>query len=213
MEKVVRPRSELFLRLTGWHMLPVMARESGDRALMVRYGQGEIAAFEALYARHKGPLYRYFLRQGLDSDSSSELMQEVWMKIIKAKDRYEPNAKFTTYLYRLAHNCLIDRFRRAAPGLAHKTAGADFDLTGLPAAEEANPEVAVIRGESAERLRAALANLPDEQREAFILKQESGLSLADVAYVTGVSTETAKSRLRYAFSKLRQQLAGYEENA
>jgi RNA polymerase sigma-70 factor (ECF subfamily) len=97
--------------------------------------------------------------------------------------------------------------------LAHKTAGADFDLTGLPAAEEANPEVAVIRGESAERFRAALANLPDEQREAFILKQESGLSLADVAYVTGVSTETAKSRLRYAFSKLRQLLAGYEENA
>jgi len=194
-------------------MLPVMARESSDRELMTRYKQGEAVAFEMLYARHKGPLYRYFLRQGLGPDSSAELTQEVWMKIIGAKDRYEPSAKFTTYLYRLAHNCLIDRYRRAAAGLAYKTAGADFDLNELPAADTANPEAVVIRDESAERFRAALVNLPDEQREAFILKQEAELSLTDVAYVTGVSPETAKSRLRYAFRKLREQLAGHEDNA
>jgi RNA polymerase sigma-70 factor (ECF subfamily) len=190
-----------------------MARDSSDRVLMTRYRQGEVAAFEVLYARHKGPLYRYFLRQGLGTEASAEMMQEVWMKIISAKDRYEPTAKFTTYMYRLAHNCLVDRYRRSNPGLAHKTAGAEFDLTTLPAAEAAEPEVVAMRDESAEQFRAALANLPDEQREAFILKQEAELSLADVAYVTGVSAETAKSRLRYAFRKLRHQLAGHEDNA
>ena len=190
-----------------------MARESSDTALMVRYQRGEVVAFEVLYARHKGPLYRYFLRQGLGSESAAELMQEVWMKIIRAKDRYEPTAKFTTWLYRLAHNCLVDQYRRSAHKMAQKMVGADIDVTQLPATTTASPEADAIRGESAEQFRAALADLPDEQREAFILKQEAGLSLADVAYVTGVSAETAKSRLRYAFSKLRQQLAGNEDEA
>jgi len=189
-------------------MLPVMAQEVDDKALMVRYRQGEVAAFENLYARHKGPLYRYFLRQGIGTESAAELMQEVWMKIIRAKDRYEPTAKFTTYLYRLAHNCLIDQWRRTAHKMAQKISDDDIDVMQLPAAAAANPEANAIRGESAARFHAALASLPDEQREAFILKQEAGLSLADIATATGVNAETVKSRLRYAFSKLRRRLDG-----
>jgi len=189
-------------------MLPVMAQEIDDKALMVRYRHGEVAAFESLYARHKGPLYRYFLRQGLAAESAAELMQEVWMKIIKSKDRYEPTAKFTTYLYQLAHHCLVDRYRRSAHKIAQQISGDDLDVNLLPAAAGANPETDAIRGESAAQFRTALASLPDEQREAFILKQEAGLSLADIAAVTGVNAETAKSRLRYAFSKLRSLLAG-----
>ena len=188
-------------------MLPVMARWSGDTKLMTRFMQGDAGAFETLYARHRAPLYRYFLRQGLDAETAAELAQDVWLKVIHAKDRYKPKAKFTTYLYRLAHNCLVDRFRRSATQLMHKTAGADFDLSTLAADPAENPEQNVIRHEAAERLRKALAELPDAQREAFILKQEAGLSLADVAEVTGVSTETAKSRLRYAYDKLRRRLA------
>ena len=189
-----------------------MTRNTDDKVLMVRYRQGEVVAFESLYARHKGPLYRYFLRQGFGTESSAELMQEVWMKIIRAKDRYEPTAKFTTYLYQLAHNCLVDQYRRSAHKLAQKMDDADIDVAQLPATT-ANPEADALRNESTQQFRAALANLPDEQREAFILKQEAELSLADVAYVTGVSTETAKSRLRYAFSKLRQQLAENESSS
>jgi len=187
-------------------MLPVMARESDDKTLMVRYRQGEVAAFETLYARHKGPLYRYFLRQGQDLESAAELMQEVWMKIIGAKDRYEPTAKFTTYLYRLAHHCLIDRSRRSANKMAQKTAGQEIDPADLPATNAADPQAGAMRDEAAEKFRSALANLPDVQREAFILRQEVGLSLAEIALVTGVNAHTAKSRLRYAFARLRKQL-------
>jgi len=183
-----------------------MTRESDDKALMVRYRDGEVASFELLYSRHKGPLYRYFLRQGLGPESSAELTQEVWMKIIRAKDGYEPKAKFTTYLYRVAHNCLVDQYRRSAHKIAQNSSDDDDVVTQLPASPAGNPETNAMRDESAKQFHNALANLPDEQREAFILKQETGLSLADVAAVTGVSAETAKSRLRYAFNKLRQQL-------
>ncbi len=138
-----------FLRLAGWLMLPVMAREFSDKTLMARYQRGEVAAFEALYTRHKGPLYRYFLRQGFSSEASAELMQEVWMKIIRAKDRYKPTAKFTTYLYRLAHYCRVDQYRRSAHKMEQKTDGADIDVAELPAATTANPEADVIRDESA----------------------------------------------------------------
>ncbi len=187
-------------------MLAVMAQEVDDQALMVGYRHGDAAAFEALYARHKGPVYRYFLRQGVGKESAAELMQEVWMKIIGAKDRYEPTAKFTTYLYRLAHHCLIDRSRRSAHKMAQKMSGDDFDVMQVPAAAASGPEASAIRGEAAAQFRTALASLPDEQREAFILKQEAGLSLADIATVTGVNGETVKSRLRYAFGKLRRHL-------
>lgn len=194
-------------------MLPGMARDLDDKTLMVRYRQGEVAAFEDLYTRHKGPLYRYFLRQGMSGESAAELAQEVWMKIIGAKDSYEPTAKFTTYLYRLAHNCCVDQLRRSAYKMTQKISGDDIDVTQLPDPAVADPEEEAIRGESSAKFRDALANLPTEQREAFILKQEAGLSLADVAAVTGVSAETAKSRLRYAFDKLRRQLAGDRDDA
>ncbi|MDP6674978.1 MAG: sigma-70 family RNA polymerase sigma factor [Gammaproteobacteria bacterium] len=190
-----------------------MANRPDDKVLMVRYRDGEVQAFEVLYARHKGPLYRYFLRRGLGTEPAAELAQEVWMKIIRTKDRYEPSAKFTTYMYRLAHNCLIDLSRRSAYKITQQVIGDDIDVAGLPATATANPEAEAIYNESVEQFRSALANLPDEQREAFILKQESGLSLADIAHVTGVSTETAKSRLRYAFSKLRQQLIRNRDKA
>jgi RNA polymerase sigma-70 factor (ECF subfamily) len=97
--------------------------------------------------------------------------------------------------------------------MAQQMAGADIDVAQLPASAAANPEADAIRDESVAQFRSALANLPAEQREAFILKQEAELSLADVATVTGVSTETAKSRLRYAFDKLRRQLAVDRDDA
>lgn len=193
-------------------MLPVMARETDDNVLMVRYRDGDVAAFEELYTRHKGPLYRYFLRHGIEAEPSAEMTQEVWMKIINARERYQSDARFTTYLFRIAHNCLVDQSRRSANRVSRKSVFNDDNVAQLPGTVAEDPEANAMRAESAERFRSALARLPAEQREAFILKQEGGLSLAEVAYVTGVNSETAKSRLRYAFEKLRRQLAGARNN-
>jgi RNA polymerase sigma-70 factor (ECF subfamily) len=149
----------------------------------------------------------------MDRDTAAEVFQEVWIKIIRAKDRYRSTAKFTTYMYQLAHNCFIDhvRVQRRTPSANRGAAVVDPSEIAGPAMD--NPGSRAEQGKSLERFRRALAGLPAEQREAFVLREESGLSLADIAAVTGVTPETAKSRLRYAVNKLRIMLSDMETSA
>ena len=180
-----------------------MAGEPDDTALMLRYRAGDTLAFERLYSRHRAPLFRFLLRQCNDRDLSGDLFQEVWARIIKARLDYEPGALFTTYMYQIARNLLIDEWRRRGrrPG---DQAGDGEDPDEQPT--QGGAEDGAIGLEAADALRRSLAALPDEQREAFLLREEGGLSLAEIAAVTGVAEETAKSRLRYAVSKLRRSL-------
>src|SRR5271154_3571742 len=83
-----------------------------DAQLMIRYRDGDPDAFLALYARHKGPLYRYLLRQVRNAGAAADLFQEVWSRLVATRSRYEARAKFATYLFHIAHNCTIDFFRR-----------------------------------------------------------------------------------------------------
>ena len=98
-----------------------MDNAAPDEELMNRYRDGDAHAFEVLYTRHKGPLYRYLLRQCGAAALAEELFQDVWMKLIRARERYEARAKFTTYLYHLAHNRLIDHYRHAGLGASRTT--------------------------------------------------------------------------------------------
>jgi RNA polymerase sigma factor (sigma-70 family) len=186
--------------------------EDSDEALMQSYAAGRAAAFDKLYARHKGGVYRYLLRHCGNAGSADELFQDVWMNAIRARDRYVPTAKFTTWLYTLAHHRLVDHWR--ASGQA-KFASIDDDsdegtraaVDALPAARREEPETRHATRELREQLHAALATLPAVQRNAFLLQQEGGLSLAEIAELTGVGAETVKSRLRYAVAKLRGELS------
>ena len=180
---------------------------------MLAYAAGDVAAFDALYARHKGGVYRYLLRQCRQSGVADELFQDVWMNLIRARTSYAPTARFTTWLYRLAHNRLIDHYRASghltlvsADDEAHADA-----IAALPGARSDDPRVRAENRELGERLRAAVAALPPAQRETFLLQQEGGLSLAEIAAVTGVGTETVKSRLRYAVAKLRGDLVDLDD--
>lgn len=177
-----------------------------DSALMLRYARGELAAFTQLYERHKASLYRYLLRHTRRREAADDLFQEVWSRVIASRARYQPLAKFTTFLFSIAHNCFIDFCRRASSA---PTAHAD-DLEdhehALIDSEHRGPEREAHSQQIAEHLRAALARLPDEQCEVFLLHEEGGLSLDEIAELTGVGMETAKSRLRYALAKLRQAL-------
>ena len=177
---------------------PTMDHMPEDSALMLRYKDGDVAAFETLYRRHNGPLYRYLLRLCRHPENADDIFQEVWGKIIKAADRYRPTAKFTTYLYRVAHNCFIDYLRR---NKRHTHVG-DFDPDLQPNPDDL-PEMSTERSLARERLQLALLDLPDEQRDVFLLHEEAGLSLDEISAVTGSNRETSKSRLRYAMNKLR----------
>ena len=183
-----------------------------DEALMLAYRDGEGAAFEALYARWRGPLYRYFLRQCGHAGQADELFQDVFMRVIGAAAGYEPTAKFTTWLFRIAHNRLIDHWRKLGrepvDPLDSGREGEDGDDGAFdpPAPDDAAPERELERSELRKALIAALNELPEVQREAFLLAEEGGLTLEEIASISGVGRETIKSRLRYATAKLRRKL-------
>jgi RNA polymerase sigma-70 factor (ECF subfamily) len=177
---------------------PCMDHRPDDSALMLRYRDGDIAAFETLYKRHKDPVYRYLLRLSGHPATAEDVFQEAWGKIIRAREAYRPTAKFTTFLYRVAHNCFIDHLRRNQ----RHAASAPFDPEVHRDPGE-TLETATERSLARERLEKALADLPDEQRDAFLLHEEGGLTVDQIAAVTDCNRETAKSRLRYAVRKLR----------
>lgn len=178
-----------------------------DQVLMQRYQRGDTGAFERLYGRHKGPLYRYCLRQSRNPDTAAELFQEVWARIIKGRAGYQPLARFTTWLYQVAHNTWIDQLRRAGrrPTLVSDTGVAGAAHEAVAAASDSPPAQAQA-GELMARVLAAIEALPAEQREVFLLKEETDLTIEEIGQATGVSRETAKSRLRYAIKKLRADL-------
>jgi RNA polymerase sigma-70 factor, ECF subfamily len=163
---------------------------------MLAYRGGDAGAFETLYRRHRGGLYRFILRAIKQRAAAEELFQEVWIRVIEARSRYAPQARFTTWLYTIAHNLVVDHWRRKGLTLV--------DLDQAPAAESSdNPARQAEARESLSRLIQALEALPAAQREAFLLHEEGGLSVAEIAAVTGAGEEAAKSRLRYAMAKLK----------
>jgi len=161
---------------------------------MLAYRDGDAGAFETLYARHRGALYRFVLRSLKDRSVAEELFQEAWIRVIEARGRYAPSAKFTTWLYTIAHNLLVDHWRRKGLVLV--------ELNDEHASPD-NPARQVEARETAARFLQVLEALPPAQREAFLLHEEGGLSVAEIAAAAGVNEEAAKSRLRYAVAKLK----------
>jgi RNA polymerase sigma-70 factor, ECF subfamily len=183
-----------------------------DEALMSAYGRGDAQAFESLYARHKGGTYRYFLRHlAGDAAVAEELHQDLWLRVIGARERYAAQAKFATWLYTLARHRLVDHWRAL-----HGVSLASLEDDGVAAQAEERmvsvndvddgPLHATIDAETSRRLVTALAGVPPLQRDAFLLHVEGGLPLEEIARLTATSGETVKSRLRYAYRRLRATL-------
>lgn len=179
---------------------------------MRAYGQGDAQAFETLYARHKGGTYRYFLRHaGSDAATADELHQDLWMRVIDARQRYEAQARFSTWLYTLARHRMIDHWRSrhgvSLASLEDETVVAQAEeIVAASRAGDDDPLHASIDAESRRRLVAALAEVPPLQRDAFLLHVEGGLTLEQIASLTDTPGETVKSRLRYAYRRLREAL-------
>lgn len=184
-----------------------MPAADSDEALMMAYRDGDAAAFDALYARHRGGLYRFILRQSGNRAAAEELFQDVWMNVIGARERYQPSAKFSTFLYQVARNRVIDHFRAHGRNLEDVLDCAE--APDPPAAATVQPERQLESRQTASRLLALIEALPAAQREAFLLHQEGGMTLEDIAQVTGSGRETVKSRLRYALSALREGMEGW----
>lgn len=185
--------------------------EPSDGHLMQAYAAGDARAFETLYDRHALAVWRFVLRSVQQRELADELVQDVWFSVVRQAARYEPRARFRTWLFTLAHHRVVDHWRRHRP---HASLDAETEdgsaLADVLAAESGfGPERALDSCEQAQALLDALAALPALQREAFLLQAEAGLSVADIAQATGVTLETAKSRLRYARARLRATLEAF----
>ncbi|HEY1137472.1 MAG TPA: RNA polymerase sigma factor [Xanthomonadaceae bacterium] len=178
--------------------------EVSDEQLMLAYGAGDVAAFEQLYQRHRGKLYRFLARQLHGNGAlADEMFQDVWQRVVSARQSWKPEALFTTWLYRIAHNRLADHWR----ALQHRPpAPDDADERTERVPDQDTPERHLSEFEERRRLHLALEELPAEQREVVLLRLEQDLSLEEIGEVTGVGRETVKSRLRYAMDKLRARL-------
>ncbi len=172
----------------------------GDEALMLAWAGGDAAAFEQLYSRHRGRLYRFLLRQLRDPALADDLFQDVWQRVIGARMDWKPEASFATWLYRIAHNRMADHWR----ALQYRPpVPADGDERAARIPDPDTPERTLSEFEQRRRLQLALDGLPAEQREVLLLRLEQELTLEEIGAITGVGRETVKSRLRYAMDKLR----------
>lgn len=181
----------------------VDSTQAGDDTLMLAWAGGDVPAFEQLYSRHRGRLYRFLLRQLRDQALAEELFQDVWQRVIAARAGWRPDAAFATWLYKIAHNRLADHWR----ALQYRPpAPADGDERAARIPDPDTPERTLSQFEQRRALQLALDALPDEQREVLMLRLEQELTLDQIGAITGVGRETVKSRLRYAMDKLRAGL-------
>ena len=190
--------------------------EHSDEQLMLCYAKGDSQAFEQLYLKHKGALYRYFVRQLGDKQLAEDLYQETWGRVIRAAANYEASAKFTTWLYRIAHNLLIDHVRAVKPVDLITSDGDEAGLDTFVAGEQDKPDVQWQAAQKSLLLKTCIALLPQVQKEAFILNIEMGFTAAIISDIAGVTLEATKSRIRYAYKSLKDcvsakwQEAGHE---
>ncbi len=185
-----------------------------DEAAMLRFVAGDGQAFDRLYGRHNLSVWRYLLRHVRDASLADDLLQDVWFAVARQGTRYRPTAKFKTWLFTIAHNRMVDYWRGSRHhhvSLDGVAGGGDDDGTpdlrdSLAADSGFGPLRQLQSREQGEALLAAVERLPVEQREAFLLQTEGGMTVDAIALATGVAFETAKSRLRYARLVLRQLL-------
>ena len=174
--------------------------QASDEGLMLAWAGGDVTAFEQLYSRHRGRLYRFLLRQLRDQALAEELFQDVWQRVVAARTGWKPEAAFATWLYRIAHNRLADHWRARQ---YRPPAPSDGDERAARIPDPDTPERTLSEFQQRRRLQLALDELPDEQREVLMLRLEQELTLEQIGAITGVGRETVKSRLRYAMDKLR----------
>lgn len=186
---------------------------------MFRYRDGDVRAFELLVTRHRKAVYNFIVRFVRDPAQAEDVLQETFLRIVKSADAYEKQAKFTTWMYTIARNLCVDASRR---GKHRKAASLDAPVNGEADAPALIERVAdagatidrqAIGRQMAERMQQAIAELPDEQREIFLLREVNDLQFNEIAEIVGCPENTVKSRMRYALEKLREALEEYRDLA
>jgi len=174
--------------------------EMSDELLMQAYAKDDGLAFDILYSRYRIPLYRYMQRQiSVNEDVLNELYQDVWLKLVKTRKQYQVKASFKTFLYQVAINTIRDYFRRESVRKIVTPLEDDNEVRD----NQAEPDQQAEQDQLMQKFQHILSALPAEQREVFLLREETGLTSVQIAEMLEVSVDTVKSRMRYAVSRLK----------
>jgi RNA polymerase sigma-70 factor (ECF subfamily) len=175
-------------------------RDLPDAELMRRFGKGDDEAFRRLVERHERALLGFFWRRCLDRALAEDCVQEVFLRLVRHRGSWRPDAKFTTYLYRIAENHWIDRWR------SKKSSPQPASLDGL-AEDDESGTAAVFAIELGEKIRRAVMRLTEEQRSVFALAETRGMRYEEIGRILGIPVGTVKSRMHAATTRLRELLA------
>lgn len=189
--------------------------EVSDEQLLLAYRNGDNAAFKTLFQRYRGPLFNFLLRRVRERSRAEELYQDVWSKVIERCAEFRGDSKFSTWLYTIARNRCIDHARRAKLRSTSSldATGTDFDRPLVERVAKPGPSTEQLASGATlkERIAHAVEELPEDQREVFLLRQLQGLGFKEIAEVVGAPHNTVKSRMRYALERLQQQLEDLRE--
>ncbi len=188
---------------------------------MAAYRGGDVQAFSQLVTRHERALWNFLRRFVADGASAEDLLQEVFLRVVRSADEWQPTAKFSTWVYTIARNLCTDHARRMS---LRRTSSLDGPAQPDGQSEGSGPrridlvtggdrggEVALNNRQMATRIEEALASLPVEQREVFLMRELQDLPFAEIAVAVGASLPTVKSRMRYALERMRVALADWRE--
>ena len=196
-----------------------MTRDPSDEELLRRFTEGDADAFAELVRPFERPLYNFILRSVRRRDRADELLQDVFMKVVQRSADFKGNSKVSTWIYTIARNLCIDHSRKMvfrrhksldAPG---RSTSSDEGPTLLDrqAASGAEPDRAALAEDLKVRIAAAVEELPEEQKDVFLMRHVQGMKFKEIAEVVGVPENTVKSRMRYALERLQRALADYAE--
>ncbi|OGV60103.1 MAG: hypothetical protein A2498_02155 [Lentisphaerae bacterium RIFOXYC12_FULL_60_16] len=182
--------------------------EPVDQADWAAYRDGEEAALERLIERHRGPLFGYLVNMCRNTADAEELFQDVWLKVIRKPEAFR-GGNLGGWLMRVAHNLVIDRSRKRTPDLTLDVTdeAGERPLIDRVASPEATPAEALAAGDLGRQIERAVATLPPDQREVFLMRVESDLPFKEIARIQKVSINTALARMQYALNKLRPLMA------
>lgn len=192
--------------------------DRSDEALMVLYAEGDVKAFEILLKRYERPLFNFILRSVGRADLAEELLQDVFVRVIKGASNYQQTAKFSTWLYTIARNICIDRSRKKSGkelSLDQSVGDSDDSRTFVDMVSDTSNQGSTDHDRTVFRskLEEALARLPDEQREVFVMREVSDLKFREISEILGIPVPTVKSRMRYALEALRGHMSEYADHS
>jgi RNA polymerase sigma-70 factor (ECF subfamily) len=185
-----------------------MNKNVSDYELITRFVKGEQSCFEHLIHRHKNKVFAYINLYIRDQALAEDIFQDTFLKVMQSvkSGKYSDNGKFISWVMRIAHNLIIDHFRRVKQMNTVSNDNYESDIFNSKRFAEANVEDNMIKRQIQKDIRKMISHLPDDQREVVILRHYAGLSFKEIADITDVSINTALGRMRYALINLRRTM-------